>query len=88
MVERRTLLASSLIMIFILPLATSTILPPDNSKGGFDAKGVWTERVESGIHNEWWIDWSRDKNLNRIDDRLEWILEPVSYTHLTLPTKA
>ena len=75
MVERRTLLASSLIMIFILPLVTSTILPPDNSEGGFDAKGVWTERVESGIHNEWWIDWSRDKNLNRIDDRLEWILE-------------
>jgi subtilisin family serine protease/MFS family permease len=62
-------------MIFILPLATSTILPAENSKGGFDARGVWVERVESGIHNEWWLDWSRDINLNSVDDRLEWILE-------------
>ena len=78
MTRQRTLLASSLIMVLILPLATSTILPSDNSKGGFDAKGIWTERVESGIHNEWWLDWSRDNNLNSIDDRLEWILEQPS----------
>ncbi len=78
MVGRRALLASSLIMIFILPLATSAILPSDNSRGGLDAKGVWTERVESGIHNEWWLDWSRDKNSNSIDDRIEWLLQQPS----------
>jgi len=74
MVRRLPVLATSIILI-LLPLATSAILPSENSKGGLDADGVWSNSVESDIHNEWWLDWSRDKNSNMIDDRIEWLLQ-------------
>ena len=79
MVGRRTLVASALILVLILPMAASTLLV-NEGRGGYDADGVWTESVELPLHHEWWLDWSRDKDHDSIDDRLEWLLEqPVDF---------
>tara|TARA_B100001248_G_scaffold12461_2_gene8146 strand:+ start:25163 stop:28936 length:3774 start_codon:yes stop_codon:yes gene_type:complete len=59
----------------LLPLASSDIQPIEEGKGGLDADGVWTESVESELHANWWSHWSRDKDRNSLDDRLEWLLE-------------
>ena len=79
MVGRRTLVASALILVLILPMAASTLVV-NEGRGGYDADGVWTESVELPLHHEWWLDWSRDKDHDSIDDRLEWLLEqPVDF---------
>ena len=36
--------------------------------------GEWQPRHSLEIHDEWWEDWSRDKNHDKIDDRLAWLL--------------
>tara|TARA_B100001094_G_scaffold34953_1_gene29008 strand:- start:3910 stop:7677 length:3768 start_codon:yes stop_codon:yes gene_type:complete len=59
----------------LLPLASSNLQPIQDGKGGLDADGVWVESVESELHANWWSHWSRDKNDNSLDDRLEWLLE-------------
>jgi len=75
MMRRRGFLASVLIIVLIVPLASSSILPSKKTDGGLDADGEWQSSMESGIHNDWWLDWSRDKNNNMLDDRLEWLLD-------------
>ena len=57
----------------ILPLTASQI-SLDNERGGLDAAGEWQPRHSLEIHDEWWEDWSRDKNHDKIDDRLAWLL--------------
>ena len=57
----------------ILPLTASQI-SLDNERGGLDAAGEWQPRHSLEIHDEWWDDWSRDKNHDKIDDRLAWLL--------------
>ena len=71
---RQALLASSAILLLIVPLASSSISPEPSKDGGLDANGVWTGSVESEIHNNWWNHWSRDKDSNSLDDRLEWLI--------------
>ena len=61
MMRRRGFLASVLIIVLIVPLASSSILPTKKTDGGLDADGEWQSSMESGIHNEWWLDWSRDR---------------------------
>ena len=39
-----------------------------------DAAGEWQPRNSLEIHDEWWQDWSRDANQDKIDDRLAWLL--------------
>ncbi len=75
MMRRSVFFATSLILLLILPLASSSILPSEKTNGGLDAAGVWNISMESGIHSEWWLDWSRDKNNNMLDDKLEWLLD-------------
>lgn len=76
MMRRSEFMASLLILIMILPLVASSIAPMEKTNsGGFDDDGIWKESVESGLHNQWWLEWSRDKNNNMIDDRLEWLIE-------------
>jgi len=74
MVGRRALIASVIILLFLLPVATSTIIPNDK-RGGYDADGRWTQSHELEIHTNWWLDWSRDKDGDSLDDRLEWMLD-------------
>ena len=57
----------------ILPLTASQI-SPGNERGGIDAAGEWQPRHSLEIHDEWWDDWSRDANHDKIDDRLAWLL--------------
>ena len=57
----------------ILPLTASQI-SPGNERGGIDAAGEWQPRHSLEIHDEWWSDWSRDTNQDKIDDRLTWLL--------------
>ena len=57
----------------ILPLTASQI-SPGNERGGLDAAGEWQPRHSLEIHDEWWSDWSRDTNQDKIDDRLTWLL--------------
>ena len=79
MAGRRTLVASALILVLILPMAASSFMD-DRGRGGYDAAGDWRESVELPLHYQWWMDWSRDKDLDSIDDRLEWLLEqPVEF---------
>ena len=75
MVGRSSAIASALVLLFILPLASSSISPVDQGKGGLDADGKWVLSVESDLHAEWWLHWSRDKDSDSIDDRLEWLLQ-------------
>ncbi len=57
----------------IFPLTVSQI-SLGNERGGLDAAGEWQPRHSLEIHDEWWEDWSRDKNQDKIDDRLAWLL--------------
>ena len=75
MAGRSAATASFIILLMLLPLASSDIQPIEEGKGGLDADGVWTESVESELHANWWSHWSRDKDRNSLDDRLEWLLE-------------
>jgi len=75
MVGRTAAIASALVVLFILPLAASTISPAESGRGGLDADGRWVLSVESDLHAEWWLHWSRDKDSDSLDDRLEWLLQ-------------
>ncbi|DAC43753.1 MAG TPA: MFS transporter [Candidatus Thalassarchaeaceae archaeon] len=75
MAGRSAATASFIILLMLLPLASSNLQPIQDGKGGLDADGVWVESVESELHANWWSHWSRDKNDNSLDDRLEWLLE-------------
>ncbi len=78
MAGRSAATATFIILLMLLPLASSDIQPIEEGKGGLDADGVWTESVESELHSNWWSHWSRDKDRNSLDDRLEWLLEQPS----------
>jgi len=66
--------ASLALLILVAPLASSSISMETQSRGGFDVNGDWVPSVESEIHGNWWLHWSRDKDSNAIDDRLEWLI--------------
>ena len=74
MVGRRAALATAIVLLFLIPLASSTIIA-EREPGGFDADGNWIVSVEHDVHPNWWLHWSRDKDGNELDDRLEWLLE-------------
>ena len=74
MVGRSGALAAAIVLLFLLPLASSTIMATQEA-GGFDAEGNWSASVEHDVHPYWWLHWSRDKDANELDDRLEWLLE-------------
>jgi len=74
MAGRRGALASAIVLLFLIPIASSTIMAHQEA-GGFDAEGNWSASVESDVHPNWWLYWSRDKDANKLDDRLEWLLE-------------
>ncbi len=74
MVGRSGALASAIVLLFLLPLVSSTIVATQEA-GGFDAQGEWSASVEHDVHPDWWLHWSRDKDANELDDRLEWLLE-------------
>ena len=80
MAGRGAATASFIILLMLLPLASSDIQPIEQGKGGLDADGVWKESVESELHSNWWSHWSRDKDRNSLDDRLEWLLDQPSQT--------
>ena len=65
--------AMLILATLIFPLTASQI-SPNNQRGGLDALGEWQPRHSLEIHDEWWEDWSRDTNQDKIDDRLEWLL--------------
>tara|TARA_B100000686_G_scaffold350177_1_gene445409 strand:+ start:566 stop:4246 length:3681 start_codon:yes stop_codon:yes gene_type:complete len=67
--------ASLALLVLVAPLASSSIPLEPTSRGGMDAEGDWVQSVESEIHWKWWTHWSRDKDSNAIDDRLEWLIE-------------
>ena len=74
MVGRSGALAAAIVLLFLLPLASSTIVATQEA-GGFDVEGEWSASVEHDVHPYWWLHWSRDKDANELDDRLEWLLE-------------
>ena len=74
MVGRHSIIASVLILVLLLPIATSSF-NMERGRGGYDADGVWTESVELALHHQWWLDWSRDADHDFVDDRIEWLLE-------------
>ena len=74
MVGRSGALASAIVLLFLLPLVSSAIVATQEA-GGFDAEGDWSASVEHDVHPYWWLHWSRDKDANELDDRLEWLLE-------------
>jgi len=69
MKSSRRIVALLILATFIFPLTASQI-SPDNERGGLDAAGKWQPRHSLEIHDEWWEDWSRDINRDKIDDRL------------------
>jgi len=73
MTASRRALALLLLATLIVPLTASQI-NPQTERGGFDAAGEWQPRQSLEIHDEWWQDWSRDKNGDKIDDRISWLL--------------
>ena len=75
MAGRRSMFLPLALLALIAPLASSSIWVEEVPNGGFDAEGKWAPSVESDIHWEWWTHWSRDKDSNSIDDRLEWLIE-------------
>ena len=75
MAGRRATLAILVMLTLLLPLSSSSISLDESSRGGFDADGDWILSVESEIHWNWWSEWSRDKDSNSIDDRLEWLIQ-------------
>ncbi len=72
--------ASLALLVLIAPLASSSISVEPSRHGGFDANGDWIPSVESDIHWNWWTHWSRDKDSNSLDDRLEWLIEQPEQT--------
>ena len=75
MAGRRATVASLIVLLMLVPMASSNLHPALDRKGGPDADGVWTSSVESDLHSGWWEHWSRDNDRDSLDDRLEWILE-------------
>ncbi len=73
--SRRAMLASLAMLVIVAPLGSSSIYQEQDRIGGLDAEGNWSPSVESEIHREWWTEWSRDKDSNSVDDRLEWLIE-------------
>jgi len=73
MVTTRQIVALLILATLILPMTASEI-SPKSDRGGYDAAGEWQPRNSLEIHDEWWMDWSRDANQDRIDDRLAWLL--------------
>ena len=80
MADRRHMFASLALLVLIAPLASSSISVEPSRQGGFDANGDWIPSVESDIHWNWWTHWSRDKDSNSLDDRLEWLIEQPEQT--------
>ena len=72
--------ASLALLVLIAPLASSSISFEPQRQGGFDANGDWIPSAESDIHWNWWTHWSRDKDSNSLDDRLEWLIEQPEQT--------
>ena len=73
MTSTRRAVALLILATLIIPMTASQI-NPEHERGGLDAVGEWQPRHALEIHDEWWEDWSRDANQDRIDDRLEWLL--------------
>jgi len=71
----RGALALLMILALFAPGASSSLALESNPHGGLDAEGNWQPSVELEIHSNWWDHWSRDKDGNSIDDRLEWLIE-------------
>ncbi len=80
MADRRHMFVSLALLVLIAPLASSSISVEPSRQGGFDANGDWIPSVESDIHWNWWTHWSRDKDSNSLDDRLEWLIEQPEQT--------
>jgi len=78
--DRRSMFVPLALLVLIAPLAASSISVESSSQGGFDANGVWVPSIESDIHWNWWAHWSRDKDSNSLDDRLEWLIEQPEQT--------
>ena len=75
--QTRGIYVSIVLIMLMAPLVSSSISDDSRQRGGLDFNGAWVDSVEPEIHFEWWLDWSRDKDGNSIDDRLEWlILQP------------
>ena len=68
-------LTTLMAMALFVPIVSSSLSIEDSSHGGLDAEGNWHQSVELEIHTNWWDHWSRDKDSNSIDDRLEWLIE-------------
>ncbi|MEC7407098.1 MAG: hypothetical protein VX461_05105, partial [Candidatus Thermoplasmatota archaeon] len=62
MAGRRATVASLIVLLMLVPMASSNLHPALDRKGGPDADGVWTPSVESDLHSGWWEHWSRDKD--------------------------
>jgi len=77
---RRSMFVPLALLVLIAPLASSSISVDSSPHGGFDANGDWVPSVESDIHWSWWTHWSRDKDSNSLDDRLEWLIEQPEQT--------
>ena len=73
MTSSRRVVALLILATLIIPMTASEI-SPRNDRGGMDAAGEWQPRNSLEIHDEWWQDWSRDANQDKIDDRLAWLL--------------
>ena len=73
MTSSRRVVALLILATLIIPMTASEI-SPRNDRGGIDAAGEWQPRNSLEIHDEWWQDWSRDANQDKIDDRLAWLL--------------
>jgi subtilisin family serine protease len=73
MESSRRVVALLILATLIIPMTASEI-SPRNDRGGMDAAGEWQPRNSLEIHDEWWQDWSRDANQDKIDDRLSWLL--------------
>ena len=80
MADRLHTFASLALLVLIAPLAVSSISVEPSRQGGFDANGDWVPSVESDIHWNWWTHWSRDKDSNSLDDRLEWLIDQPEQT--------
>ena len=75
--QTRGIYVSIVLIMLMAPLVSSSISVDSSRRGGLDFDGDWVASVEPDIHFEWWLDWSRDKDGNSVDDRLEWlILQP------------
>ena len=74
MTSTRQAMALLILATLIMPMTASEI-NTNSDRGGLDAEGEWQPRKSLEIHDEWWLDWSRDANRDKIDDRLSWLLE-------------